>query len=131
MRVRKFDSKEDMLLVKDWWFLREDIVFSSDILSDHGYMAEIDGEPAVAMFFFPVQGSKVAWMGWPISDPDTDKEQRSLALTLLFDTIHEDAKSMGYSVIFTISGLSHVQERLVDHGYLVGDTNVNQFWRAL
>lgn len=126
MNCRKV-TRKDLPIIQQWWKQRLDINFNLEILSDFGYMVDNNA----ALFLYPVMGSKVAWLGWPISNPETSKEDRDKALNCLFDIIHKEAKELGFKYIWTTSGVSPVQERLVKQNYVVGDTNINQYWRQL
>ena len=123
-------SLHEINLIMKWWSQQGDGI-NPEFLSDFGYMVDVDSVPTCACFLYPILGSKVAWIGWPISDPESKKEDRDLALNLLFARMHTDALEMGYKWIWTTSGLEHVQGRLKRLGYIEADTNINQYWKEL
>jgi len=124
------DDEKDQA-VKLWWETRTGIGFSLETLSDHCYFAKQEGKGIAALSLFPMKGSSYCMVGWPIANPDTTKEERNFALNLLFDKMHLDALEMGYKRVFTTSGVEVVQERLTNFGYVLGDSNVNQYWKEL
>jgi len=132
MEMVLFTRKSSQMdLVRKWWISRMDIDFNSDLLSDFGFMAYEDSGPVAAAFYFPVKGSDVCWAGWPISDPERSKEERSKALNLIFTEIHKVAWVEGYTRVWTISGIPAVQNRLEKLGYIAGDASVTQYYKEL
>lgn len=117
--------------VKLWWTERKRLPFSEHLVSDHGYLASSEGTPIAALFLFPTVGSSIALVGWPISSPHTVKCERDIALNELFDTIHAEARSMGFKMLWSFSGVLPVQERLTDLGYVAGDRDVVQYYKVL
>jgi len=132
MEVRTFKRTDDTEIrtVLSWWKSRSDGI-NPDFLSDFGYMVWDGERPLVACFLFPIVGSKIAWLGWPVASPESTKEERDSALPLLFSRMHRDASLMGYAWIWTTSGHPGVQKRLESSGYALGDVGINQYWKEL
>ena len=120
-------------LVSGWWRARFDQPLPLDVLSESGYVAfnRGSGRPIAALWLYPIKGSKVAWIGWPLADPESNKEERTAALDALYDIIHVRAKEAGYRYIWTTSNTPPVESRLKGYGYVIGDKNVNQYWKIL
>ena len=132
MRVECFERGSlEMNHVKRWWAERERVPFSDSLASDYGYMAYSENNPVAAMFLYPTKGSSVCMIGWPITDPNTTKEERNLALNELFDKIHKEARLMGYKLVWSFSGVEPVQNRMIELGYVIGDQNINQYFKGL
>ena len=130
--IRKY-IPEDYKTIASWWIDRESTIPSRHLFSDIGFMATDDQtqEPICAIFMYPTHGSSICVIGWPVTNPNTNKEQRSKALDSVLEATHSEAKKMGYSYIWTTSGVKPVEERLTKHGYLIGDVNINQYWKGL
>lgn len=130
IRDLTLDNTELLADVQKWWTQREGVDFNVEILSDYGFMAFSvqSSRPIAALWLYPIMGSKVAWMGWPIADPESGRLERSIALDQLLDKVKETAQEMGYTRIWTTSGVPPVKARLEKHGYLRGDTNIDQYW---
>lgn len=128
--IRQYE-KSDFNMIASWWKTKTDVEINRVIESEYGYIVSLDDKDICAMFLYPTKGSKIAWIGWPIADPESDKDDRSTALDLLFDIAHSEAESMGYKAIWTTSKSSAVEDRLKKHNYIKGDTGINQYWRNL
>lgn len=134
MKVEKFTRTNEafMSLLTYWWLERTGKPMLRELLSDYGFMAvDEDGTPRAAMFFFPTMGTEVAFVGWPISPRSTIREERDLALPLLFTEIHKLAKGLGYIFLTSYASTPGVNARLKEQGYLLGDENVNQYYICL
>ena len=130
IETREYTS-QDFSLLASWWQSRQQVDLSPSILSDTGYIALSDGQPIAALFLYPIQGSEVCWIGWPISDQESPSEARSEALDALFEVVHLQARDRGYKLVWTTSGVPVVQQRLERHGYEMGDENIKQYWKGL
>jgi len=127
MNIRKLDLNKDYHIVEDWWKQRHWTPVAKEALSTIGYIVD----DIAAMWLYLSVGSKLAWIGFPIANPNTTKEQRNDAIDLLFNTIHEYAKINGYDFIITTSNIPAVINRIEKIGYIKGDENVSHFWRKL
>ncbi len=132
MNVRRCDNLEDFKLIESWWEDRIKVKDLHRVFSAFGYLAETDeGKPIGSMFLYPVLACEVALIGWPCTSPDSTADERDLALEVLFDVLHEEAKRSGYKFMWTMSGVPPMQKRFLEQGYVVGDTNINQYWKEL
>lgn len=50
-------------------------------------------------------------------------------LKMLFFAIEDYARDRGIEILFTTSSSPNVENELIDSGYILGDTNVNQYTR--
>lgn len=131
MTVRKLEVYE-YSLIKNWWLGHTgDIAPEQFLLSDFGHVALSAGKPVAAMFWFPTIGSKIAFIGWPISNPESTRDERSVALDKLMFEIERHALILGYSALTTYSSRSSVAKRFEQHGYMIGDSPVTQYIKIL
>ena len=129
MNCKKYDENQHYKLIESWWIEREGAAPQPDMLSHYGWISFFNQRPIAALWLYPILGSKVAWVGWPIANPDSGKLERNLALDTVFDKIENTAKEMGYKYIWTTSGVNPVQNRLKERGYKQGDSNITQYWK--
>ena len=122
---------ERNVVIKKWWKDHCEVPFELELLSDHAYMAYKVDKPIAALFLYRIKGCAVCWIGWPVTNKDTTKKERNLALGILFDKLHADAKALEYKLVWTISGVAPIKRRLDKLGYIVGDENVSQYWKGL
>ena len=123
-----YESGKHLSLIKDWWLARQGLDVPSELLSESGFVAVLNEEPVAAVFIYPTIGSKVMMFGWPIARPDSEKEARGKAIDFLFDEIRAEAKRQEYKLLWTVSGVEPVQTRLIKHGFVIGDQQINQYW---
>ena len=131
MEIKKYEEETHYKLIRSWWIEREGAAPQSDMLSSHGWISFINKRPIAALWLFPILNSKVAWVGWPIARLDSSKLERNLALEQVFGIIEREAQKMGYKYIWTTSGTPPVQDRLLDRGYVKGDSDISQYWKVV
>jgi hypothetical protein len=131
MDIRLFDLEKDYKIAENWWKERNWTIPPKEILSDTGFIVFVDNKPIGAMWLYPINGSKTCSTGFPISDPNSDKEIRNQSIDLLLETIQMTAKKMGYKYIWTTTGINAVAKRLEKHNYQKGDENITQYWGRL
>lgn len=116
---------------------------------DHSQVStwwEAQGWPSVPLSSLPKTGfiidgycagfmyktdSDTALVEWIIANPNTDKEERSNALGLLFDSLIKETENEGYKNIFSWTNHPGLIKRYQDKGFEVADTNVNLLVRNL
>jgi hypothetical protein len=129
MRVRPLNKESHLPVIKSYWISRFKSDLPEEVMSEKGLVVEApDGRVIASVFLYFTLYSNICFMGWPIADPVTEKEERSKALDLLFTEAPKYVKNMGYARIWTMSSVTAVDERLKKTGYLLGDQNVNQYW---
>jgi len=130
MTILPYESSEHENWLKRAWESRQGIDFPVRLLSDTGLVV-VNGIYPVAAAFLYKTNSKVAWLGWPITEPESTPEARSEALNMIFEKLHVMAKLEDYELIWTTSGIPALQERLEELGYKVGDEGINQYFKEL
>lgn len=71
--------------------------------------------------------SNFGFVAWQISNKEVKKDPDDLVL--IFNKIEEYAQKIGIEILFTTSGSQTVENALVDSGYKLGDTHVNQYYK--
>ncbi|AGO47963.1 structural protein [Cellulophaga phage phi40:1] len=70
-------------------------------------------------------------LGFPVSNPDIPYIHRKGALGFLFSEVSRQLKEMGFKIIWTTSDTERVVEGLIDSGFQVADTKVDQYYKVL
>lgn len=131
MEVRLFKKKEDYPILLEWWKARGQNPGSIDFLSDWGVIVSDGQKPVAALWLYPMVSTKLGMIMSPISNPDTTKEQRDIALNICLNTIHEIAKDLGHTTIMGWTNVPPFEKRLESHGYTPGDKNCTHYWGGL
>lgn len=129
MDVLRYDPLLHQEYILGWWEAREGLAFDHTLLPKTGLVA-YDDRPVAALFAY-LSDTRIAWLAWPIAAPDSSKEERDLALDLLFVKLEDVIKELGYDMIITTSRHKGVESRLLSHGYTLGDTNVTQYLKGI
>ncbi len=112
-----FSYETDSELVNTWRLVRNELSIPKDYLSDYGVIGIVDGKPIAAMWLYPMLGCKMCVIEGIISDPDSTKEERKLALDVMFENIHGIAKDMEYKLIICMTDNSSIAARIQSYGY--------------
>jgi hypothetical protein len=129
MKSRLFVYDTDYELVSGWWKKREHIVIQKDFLSDFGVLVEDDnGKKLAVMWLYPLLSTKWCMIRFPITNPDSTKEERNKALDLVFDNLHGMAMDMGYKYLFCTTNHSALIERLKKYNYTQDASDCVHFW---
>lgn len=86
---------------------------------------------AVYSCFFWNTNSTFGVVGFPLSNPHVPYEDKKGGLEYLFEEISKQAKEGGYEIIWTTSDTPRVIESLVESGFKVADTQVDQYYKRL
>lgn len=128
MKVDLFNLDKDYNIVEKWWKDHSMDPVPKEVLTKFGFMAYNEKYPIAAYWLFPIIGSELCMHLFFISNPDSTKEERDEALDLLMYTVHGAAKDMGFTKLMTTTSLKTIEDRLLKHNYMLGDTNNKQFW---
>lgn len=122
---------QDIKHVNAWWKAHHNLPFPTSYMSKYGAFAYTRELPIACLYFYPTLGSSMALLGFPVTNPEATKEQRSVALDLLYAKIEREAKALGYDRLWTWSGVPPIKSRLGEHQYLEADLNVNIYTKKI
>lgn len=125
---RLFDYEKDYKTVSAFWEERNQLVIKKDFLSDYGVVVEENGKMLAVMWLYPMLSTKWAMIRFPITNPQTTKEERDLALDLVFDNLHGIAKDMGYNYLFCTTNHPALIARLQKYNYTQDASDCVHFW---
>ena len=95
-----------------------------------GFMIEKNNKPVACAFFY-VTNSKIALIGWVMSDPEYREEDRQLLIELLITNIEDNSKKMGYVHMYTISGHEKLSKTYRKLGWADSNENVVHLMKNL
>lgn len=127
--IRKLET-QDFDMVNNWFYRQTSSPLAPACISEHGYLYSLT-KPVACLYFFPVQGSKMAMIGWPVANPESSKEERDYAFPLLIKHIEDLARSEGYDWITTYASRTSVASRFHKAGYSIGDESVTQYLKHI
>jgi len=125
MVLRKVEIT-DYPTLASWWRARDWSVPSYDMLPATGMI--VDG---VAAGFLYRTDSKICWLEFVISNPESDKSDRSQALNLIIDDLLSQAKESGFKSVFTSLEHPGLIQRYEDFGFLITDTKMSNMIKRL
>ena len=103
-------NERDYKTACDWWDFWFKKSLPKDFLPDNGksgFMIEKDNQP-IACGFLYVTNSKVAFLGWVVSNPKYKQKDRRKIIKKLISNIEETCINMGYSYMFTVCSNKHL-----------------------
>lgn len=128
MEISIFNKNENYGDLVSLWEQRSDVIMPKEFLSDYGVMCK-DGDTIIAiMWLYPVVSCNWAMIRFPISNSEVSNETRDLGLNLVFNTIHNIAKDMGYTQLFCSTNHSGLSKRLEKYGYSLEHTDCSHYW---
>jgi len=127
MNVRLFSYLSDNEAVVRWLSKYSDWPqpLPKEYMSETGFIVEEGGEK-LAVCWLIMTNAKMAWVAWPMVNPDAHKEKRREALDLIFSTIKREAAEKGYTHLLTTTNIPSLVNRYKKHGFNVGDEGVTQ-----
>jgi len=108
------------------WYKKHDFVIDEGLLPVRGFWVK-----DLACAWLYESDSALGQLGFPVINPDAHKGHAFKALGVVFDKIHEVAKSLNMAIITT--SFSHISlQRLAGmKGYKMIDRNVETHWRVV
>ena len=95
-----------------------------------GLMVSSNGIDICAGFLYETN-SALCWVEFIVSNPDSGKEERSEALSLLIDEFTEEAKRLGFGAIFASIKHPSLLNKYIKAGYTLGTKNTNELIKIL
>lgn len=81
------------------------------MLSEYGAIVYKDEVPVCSGWLYQTD-SKMSWIEWVVMSKQTIKSQREGALTFLFDTLFNQAKTLGFEVVMCVANNSSYMKKL-------------------
>lgn len=109
-------KQPDLLDISKWWLLwsRGRAVPSAEtIFSENGLIVR----PHAALFLYKDPSSKLVWISWFVTNPESSKQDRDVAQELLIDASVERSKAMGGECLITFVNHDKLKDRYLKHGF--------------
>jgi hypothetical protein len=122
--IKKFDRNcsRTVDLVKLWWKEKTGDNLGSMGLTDYGFMCfNSDHRPICAIFLYPVMGSAVAFMNFPIANPNVFRHERRDALKYLATMVEKEASKLNYSYVVSYAGSKGAKEFFTRENFKVAE----------
>jgi len=131
MKVFKYNTIEFYDTMCEWCKGHNFPEVSLSLMPKNIFVCHSDkGEPIYSICFYYTD-SRLCWIGWPVSNPSANKEDKKGGLEFLINKVNKFAKDEGFKVVFTTSNTRAVESALLNSGYGVGDTEVKHYLKEL
>lgn len=124
--IRLYDPSLDYAELNRWWTLHGSRAPQQRFLPATGFIVSVDGVRACAGFVYKTD-SKLCVFEFTICNPEVEKEKRSEALDMLILAVKKWAKANGYEFIYTCANIMRYKMRLMDSGFVEGDSGQQHF----
>lgn len=131
MECMLFNYNTDYEVVSSWWKKRNCPIIPKDFLGNYGFIINENNKKLCAIWLYPIMTTKWCMVRFPISNPDITKEEHEKSLDLLFSSVHNISKDMGYKHIFCSTNHDGFIKRLNKYGYNQEATDCVHFWGVL
>lgn len=130
MEVKLVSTKEFYPTMEKWWDGHNMPHVSPSILPNNTFIVYNNSKPIYSMCFYNTD-SNLAWVGWQLSNPEVNKEDKKGCFSFLFTEVEKYARMVGYQVIFTTSNTPSVVKILNEREFIVGDNSVKHYTKIL
>jgi len=118
----------DYGIITEWARARQFPVLPQEFLPATGLIHE-----GHCVGFLYGTDSKICWMEWIISNPNSKSSERNTAMNELLDGLIEEAKRQGFLIMF--SSVEAANKKLTDRygskGFVMTDTGMNNMIKDL
>lgn len=127
--IRRYNHIMDYKKISEWWNKRDSDPIPSNLLPAIGYIVD----ECCAGWLYKTD-SDFCLIEWIVSDPSSDKIERDEALDVLIDTLENEAKKQGFTVMFTSISRDktpHLEDRMKKHDFVLGDENMANYIKRI
>lgn len=125
MKVKAFE-KTDYALISTWWLQHGWSPVSFEMLPKIGFIVN-----DICAGFLYINDSKLCHLEWIVSDPDSNKQERSESLSILLNVLENTAKELGCSAIFTTTKHENLIKRYENNGYVTTDVEMTHLIKRI
>lgn len=127
--VRIEDNEEFYPIFRGWCEKREFPCIPIRQI-DTTFVCYKEEKPLYSIFFWRTN-STFCVVGFPFSDKDIPYKEKKGGLEFLIKEVSRVAKKSGYEIIWTTSDTPRVIESMLENGFNVADTKVDQYYKRL
>ena len=128
--VRKHNKSEFYPIFVKWLESHKFPIITDLWLPENVFVCYVDEIPCYCIWFYH-NDAKLTHIGWPASNKNVSYKKRQGAFDNLLEYVEKYAKRKGYVTLFTTSNTESVVNVLNKSGYVVGDENVNHYFKIL
>jgi len=110
-------KKSDFPMIRKWWIKHNHKIIKENLLSDTGVVVEKNGEALAAGWAY-LSNSKLAQIGWIVSNPDCKPKEKVIAVYDVMECLEKMLKDQGYETIQMISDHSALTKMAISDGYI-------------
>ena len=129
MKIKIID-KDDYMLITKWWKHYDWDLVHPYLLSENGYLISDEDENIVAGWYVKTD-SLTALIEWIVKNPKVKPKKFIKGISLLCDTIEQQAKQDGYKMIITFLENNKLKKFMKRRKYKIGDTGLQTFVKAI
>jgi hypothetical protein len=129
--VNIINTKDFYPIMKSWFREHNFPILDEDFLSTITmvrYTKENQPSHCISVYH---TSSKLCWIGFPLSNPYINKEEKEGGIEELLQEVEIVAKGFGYKYIFTTSMDKKLQDKFSNSGFSVGDEGVNHYIKII
>lgn len=128
--VRKHNKSEFYKIFVKWLETHKFPIITDLWLPENVFVCYIDEVPCYCIWFYH-NDAKLAHIGWPASNKNISYRKKQGGFDFLLNYVENYAKRKGYVTLFTTSNTESVINVLDKSGYVIGDKNVNHYFKIL
>ncbi len=130
-RVENFDKESPLMAWLHLWAGKRGFPFDKELASDFGFMAYVGERPIASVFLYPVLSTSFVLIGFPLSDPNSTKEERSGAIKAIVADAEKVSKVLNRKFIVSYAGSKGAVSMFSNLGYEIADKDVIQYIKKL
>jgi hypothetical protein len=133
LRAVKYSDYEQLKGWWDYWKFPAPAISALPKYDDEittGLMVYNGGLNICAGFLYETN-SALCWVEFIVANPESKKEERSEALSLLINEFTDEAKKLGFGAIFASIKHPSLLNKYIEAGYTLGTTNTNELIKIL
>lgn len=116
LTLQLYQPRKHFPLVYRWWRARRGIAVDMEFLGRQGGVV-YDGDLAIAAAWLYLSDSKVAQIGWTVTNPEAGLKVRAEAVSLLLDELTRMAKELGFTRVITFSSSKGLTRTFESKGF--------------
>ena len=128
--VKKHNKSEFYAIFCKWLETHKFPIVSDLWLPENVFVCYADEIPCYCIWFYH-NDAKLAHIGFPTSNKNVNYKKKQGGLQHLLEYVEKYAKRKGYVTLFTTSNTESVVSTLEKCEYILGDKNVNHFFKIL
>lgn len=128
--VKKENTAQVYDMLCEWWKAKKFPSYPLELLPETTFVCYIGDTPIYSVCQY-LTDSKIVWLAWPLTNSDVPLFEKQGGLEYLFSEAEKSSKEQGFKLAFTTSGTAAVIDALLLNDYVVGDEQINHYWKHI